>query len=117
MCWDIFKENDNDSYHLVVVVSAMGRKGDPYATDTLLSLIRSHGDALSPRERDMLLGCGEMIAATVLCSILRSHSIPAIALTGGGAGIITDGQFGRARILEIRTEVIQRPCKKVKLSL
>ena len=32
---------------LVVVVSAMGRKGDPYATDTLLSLIRSHGDALS----------------------------------------------------------------------
>jgi aspartate kinase len=93
---------------LVVVVSAMGRKGDPYATDTLLSLIRSHGDALSPRERDMLLGCGEMIAATVLCSILRSHSIPAIALTGGGAGIITDGQFGRARILEIRTEVIQK---------
>ena len=25
--------------HLVVVVSAMGRKGQPYATDTLLSLI------------------------------------------------------------------------------
>ena len=27
------------NYKIVVVVSAMGRKGDPYATDTLLSLI------------------------------------------------------------------------------
>jgi aspartate kinase len=28
-----------DGYFPVVVVSAMGRKGQPYATDTLLSLI------------------------------------------------------------------------------
>lgn len=29
----------NEGYKVVVVVSAMGRKGDPYATDTLLSLV------------------------------------------------------------------------------
>ena len=29
----------SEGYKVVVVVSAMGRKGDPYATDTLLSLI------------------------------------------------------------------------------
>ena len=29
-----------EGYFPVVVVSAMGRKGEPYATDTLLSLIR-----------------------------------------------------------------------------
>ena len=28
-----------EGYKVVVVVSAMGRKGDPYATDTLLSLV------------------------------------------------------------------------------
>ncbi len=28
-----------EGYKVVVVVSAMGRKGDPYATDTLISLV------------------------------------------------------------------------------
>ncbi|SFS78334.1 aspartate kinase [Paenibacillus sp. BC26] len=95
-------------YGLVVVVSAMGRKGDPYATDTLLSLIRNHGDSLPAKERDMLQGCGEIISAALLCSMLRASGIPAIALTGGGAGIITDNQYGRARIIEIRTEAIHK---------
>ena len=31
----------DEGYKVVVVVSAMGRKGEPYATDTLLSLIHS----------------------------------------------------------------------------
>ena len=91
---------------LVVVVSAMGRKGDPYATDTLLSLLPGNGNSLPARERDMLLGCGETISAALLCGLLNARSIPAVALTGGGAGVITDNQFGRARILEIRPEPI-----------
>ncbi|MFC4103511.1 aspartate kinase [Paenibacillus xanthanilyticus] len=98
----------SQQYGLVVVVSAMGRKGEPYATDTLLSFIRDNGDSLPSRERDLLLGCGEIISAATLCSLLQSRSIPAVALTGGGAGMITDNQFGRARILEIRTEKIER---------
>ncbi|MFB9329755.1 aspartate kinase [Paenibacillus aurantiacus] len=98
----------NQQYGLVVVVSAMGRKGEPYATDTLLGFMRDNGDSLPSRERDLLLGCGEIISAATLCSLLQSRSIPAVALTGGGAGIITDNQYGRARILEIRTEKIER---------
>ncbi|TYP77598.1 aspartate kinase [Paenibacillus methanolicus] len=98
----------SQQYGLVVVVSAMGRKGEPYATDTLLGFIRDNGDSLPSRERDLLLGCGEIISAATLCSLLQSRSIPAVALTGGGAGMITDNQFGRARILEIRTEKIER---------
>ncbi|MBW7453640.1 aspartate kinase [Paenibacillus sepulcri] len=93
-------------HQLVVVVSAMGRQGDPYATDTLLSLLPDHGAGLPARERDMLLGCGEIISAAMLCGLLRAHSVPAVALTGGAAGILTDNQFGRARIVEIRTERI-----------
>ncbi|MBW7473241.1 aspartate kinase [Paenibacillus oenotherae] len=95
-------------YKLVVVVSAMGRSGDPYATDTLLSLIPGTGDSLPSRERDLLLGCGEIISAVMLCGLLQAASIPAVALTGGEAGIMTDNQFGRARILEIRTETVLR---------
>lgn len=105
----------NQQYGLVVVVSAMGRQGEPYATDTLLGFIRDNGDSLPSREKDLLLGCGEIISAATLCSLLQSRSIPAVALTGGGAGIVTDNQFGRARILEIRTEKIERHLKEGKV--
>jgi len=85
----------------VVVVSAMGRKGDPYATDTLLEWIAQNGNGLPPRERDLLLACGEIISASTLCSMLRRLGVDATVLTGGQAGIITNGHFGDARILAI----------------
>ncbi len=93
---------------VVVVVSAMGRKGDPYATDTLLQLIRDNGDKLPVRERDMLLGCGEIISAAALCSLLIASGIPSVVLTGGQAGMITDEQYGQARIKEIHPDKVLR---------
>lgn len=98
----------NSGYAVVVVVSAMGRKGDPYATDTLLSLIRDNGGSLPAREKDMLLACGEIISAAAICSLLQSRGIPSAALTGGGAGFLTDDQFGSARIKSIRTDRLLR---------
>jgi aspartate kinase, monofunctional class len=95
-----------NGYSVVVVVSAMGRSGDPYATDTLLQMIRDNGDKLPARERDMLLGCGEIISAAALCSLLCSEGIPAVVLNGGQAGIITDDQYGHARIKELRPEKV-----------
>ncbi len=89
-------------FNLVVVVSAMGRRGDPYATDTLLDWIRENGNVLPAREKDMLLSCGEMISAATLCSLLHAHSIPSVILTGGQAGITTNDQFGDARIVSIQ---------------
>lgn len=88
-------------YRLVVVVSAMGRKGDPYATDTLLGLIAEDEGHLSPREQDMLLACGEMISASKLSSLLTKQSISSVVLTGAQAGFVTDSNFGNARILNI----------------
>jgi aspartate kinase, monofunctional class len=101
----IARERDR-GYALVVVVSAMGREGDPYATDTLLRMIASNGDALPAREKDLLLGCGEIISTAVLVSKLRSQGISATGLTGGAAGIVTDSTFGSARILDVRPEVL-----------
>lgn len=86
---------------LVVVVSAMGRKGEPYATDTLLDWIKQNGNQLPARERDMLLCCGELISAATLCSLLHEQSIAAVVLTGMQAGITTNDDYGDARIVSI----------------
>lgn len=93
-------------YKIVVVVSAMGRRGEPYATDTLLDWITENGNHLPMRERDMLLSCGEMISAATLCSLLHSVDISATVLTGAQAGIQTDSQFANARILNVKPQRI-----------
>ncbi len=83
----------------VVVVSAMGRAGDPYATDTLLSLVNSA--VIEPRERDLLMSTGEVISAVVVASELRAAGIAARAYTGAEAGIGTDGVFGSATVTDV----------------
>ncbi len=89
---------------LIVVVSAMGRQGDPYATDTLLHLVSEQSSKL---EKDRLMACGEVISALVMASILRDSGIDAEALTGWEAGICTDGVSGDARIVSIDTTRIR----------
>lgn len=99
---DHIKDALAEAYQLVVVVSAMGRKGDPYATDTLLELVKGSEDRLPARERDLLLGCGEIISAVQLCSLLTAEGISSAVLTGGQAGIQTNETFGNAQILSIQ---------------
>jgi aspartate kinase len=84
----------------VVVVSAMGRKGEPYATDTLLSLLDKTPDMTHEmtHETDLLMSAGEVISAAVIASLLNASGIGARALTGADAGIVTDGVDGKATI-------------------
>jgi aspartate kinase len=89
-------------YKVVVVVSAMGRKGEPYATDTLLDLVRKNGEGLPSRELDMLMGCGELISAVLLCSLLIKSGIRSTVLTGGQAGMITNENHGNAQIIAMK---------------
>jgi len=70
----------------VVVVSAMGRDGDPYSTDTLMELV---GDP-RPEERSCILACGEILAAAVFADLLRSGGTDATSVTGWNAGLRTD---------------------------
>ena len=86
----------------VVVVSAMGRYGAPYATDTLAGLIAPQGGDNWLRERDLLICCGEMISSAVFADCLRTAGHDACALTGGQAGIITDSCFGQGRCLRLQ---------------
>ena len=90
-----------EGFSPVVVISAMGRNGQPYATDTLIGVAREAHSLLSRRELDMMMGCGEIISAVVMASTLQNYGLDAVVLTGGQAGIITDNQFGNARILKV----------------
>ncbi|SHF32563.1 aspartate kinase [Seinonella peptonophila] len=94
-------------YRIVVVVSAMGRSGDPYATDTLLSMVGGEKANLSSRELDLLVSCGEVISASKLASLLKSYGIDSCVMTGGQAGIVTDNRFMDARILAIHPNQIE----------
>ena len=87
----------------VAVVSAIGRRGMPYATDTLASLLHEMGPSVrpAPRELDLMMGVGEMLSAVIFAHALRISGADATALTGGQAGIYTDGNFGNARITHI----------------
>jgi aspartate kinase len=90
-------------YRVVAVISAIGRRGAPYATDTLLDELRGI-DAFTkplPREQDLIISCGEIISTVLFTQHLRSAGVESLSLTGGQAGIVTDYSFGQARILSI----------------
>jgi aspartate kinase len=88
----------------VVVVSAMGRAPEAYATDTLLGIVKDHAEHRQSGELDQLMACGEMISAVLLSTILRSCGIGAQAFDGRQAGILTTDVPGNAQILEINSE-------------
>ncbi len=92
----------------VVVVSAIGRRGAPYATDTLAELLSEMGTTVraAPRELDLIMGVGEILSAAIFAHALRLAGAEASALTGGQAGIYTDGNFGNARITHIDPQLI-----------
>lgn len=96
----------------IVVVSAMGRRGEPYATDTLLSLVDSKMAVNNKQAIDMLMCCGEIISSVVLCSELLNEGIDALPLTGGQAGIITDNNFNNASLIDVNNEKIKETIKK-----
>ncbi len=88
-------------FHVVAVASAIGREGDPYATDTLMTLLKGVGSDVEPRTMDLLLSTGEIISTALLAHTLERSGCPAAALTGAQAGILTTEEFSDARILSI----------------
>jgi aspartate kinase len=109
------KRAKDEGYQVVVVVSAMGRIGEPYATDTLLDMMKQSGKLLSAKERDLLLSCGEMISSSMLTSLLIDEGVPAVAFTGKQAGIQTNDEFGNAQILSINPSRILEEFKQDKV--
>lgn len=105
-CLEHIKKALQTGYSVVVVVSAMGRAGDPYATDTLMQILDDHGSWLKPRELDLLLSTGELISAAVLSNLLWKQGIANTILTGSQAGIITNNQYNNAMIIDLRPQKV-----------
>jgi len=87
--------------HVVVVVSAMGD-----TTDELIHLAQQISEHPEEREFDVLLSTGEVISSTLLAMALGNLGCKAVSLTGAQAGIHTDSNYSRARILRVNTERI-----------
>ena len=96
----------------VIVVSAIGRNGDPYATDTLINFFKSANENYSSRNLDFLLNCGEMISAAVVANTIEGLGHKAIALTGHQAGMVTDADFGNANVAYVDTQKIIQQLEK-----
>ncbi|MGL5756002.1 MAG: aspartate kinase [Paraclostridium sp.] len=105
---NIIKNYKEKGLDLVIVVSAMGRKGAPYATDTLINLCKDINENSSKRELDLIMSCGEIISGTILTNMLKGYGIDSVFLTGGQAGIYTDGKFSDSRIVDIKPERIYK---------
>lgn len=102
------KQGLKEASKLVVVVSAIGRSPDPYATDTLLNMVDYKDKSTnSLRELDMLMSCGETIASVVLSNELQQNGIKATALSGAQAGLITNNSYTEAKIKKIKPKRIQ----------
>lgn len=93
-------------FSIVVVVSAMGRKGDPYATDTLIEMVNEMSAETDLRELDIIMSCGEIISGVLLSSHLKNMGYPCCFLSGTQAGVITDSDHGNASILRIEPQKI-----------
>ena len=97
------KNNGND---VVVVVSAMG-----HTTDYLIKLAKDVTLNPDSREMDMLLSTGEQVSIALLAMAIQAHGYKAISMNGQQVGIITENVHSKARIVDIKTEKLNKHLK------
>ena len=98
------KEKGND---VVVVVSAMG-----HTTDYLIKLAKEVTNNPDSREMDMLLSTGEQVSIALLAMAIQSNGYKAVSMNGQQVGIITESIHSTARIVDIKTEKLQKYLKE-----
>ena len=94
------KENGND---VIVVVSAMG-----HTTDYLIKLANEVTQTPDSREMDMLLSTGEQVSIALLSMAIQAQGHKAISMNGQQVGIITENIHSKARIVDIKTDKLQK---------
>ncbi len=87
---------------IVVVVSAMSGE-----TNKLIGFAEHFTKEPAKKEMDMLLSSGERITAALLSIALQARGYDAVAMTGRGAGIVTDDTHTYARIQSIDPKNMQ----------
>lgn len=103
----IAKVHNKERKQVVVIVSAMG-----HTTDELIDLMNQITPNPNHREYDMLVSTGEQVSAALLAMALQEIGCPAVSLTGGQAGVITEDIYKKARIKEIKLDRIKKELKE-----
>lgn len=88
------------------VVAVVSAQAD--TTDGLIAHARGFGVEMSPREMDAYLAAGEQMSAALMAMTLEDLGQEAISLTGWQAGLLTDGNYGDARILALGNDRIRK---------
>lgn len=101
------KAQGND---LVIIVSAMG-----HTTDELIDLMHKVTESPDAREYDMLISTGEQVSASLMAMALQDIGCPAISLTGGQAGVMTEDIYKKARIKHVHMDRIEKEIKAGKI--
>jgi aspartate kinase len=98
--------------HVVAVLSAMGD-----TTDELIDLAHRVSPNPKPRAMDMLVSVGERISCALAEMAIEDLGYDAISLTGSQAGIVTDTEHTKAKIVDIRAQRIHDSLAEDKIVL
>jgi len=90
------KQTYDAGNQVVVVVSARGG-----VTNELIARAKALNPQPNEREMDMLLTVGEQETIALTAIALHGMGVPAISRTGAQAGVVTDSEHTRSRILDI----------------
>ncbi len=91
----------NKGYKMLVVLSA--RAGD---TNRLLALAGEWSPDPDPAECDSLVATGEQVSTALFTMLLKDAGVKARSLLGFQAAIVTDSNFGKARIRSINKDAL-----------
>ena len=101
------KELGND---VIVVVSAMG-----HTTDNLIKLAHEITSRPSDREMDMLMSTGEQVSIALLTMAIQEMGYDAVSMTGAQVGILTEDTHSKARIVDIKTDKLEKHIEEGKI--
>lgn len=96
--------NMNDK--VVIILSAIGRKGFPYATDTLVNSLKDK--YISNKELDRLLAIGETYSSVFFSNELNKNKIKAYSLSYLELGIKCDNNYTLGKVVSLDTKVINQ---------
>ena len=107
---DRLVEAAQQGHQVIAVVSAQGD-----LTDRLLEKIGSVSAVPSVRECDACVSAGEQISAALVAMAVQARGFDAVSLSGWQAGLVTDSQYGNARIRFLRGDRIIRELQRGKI--
>lgn len=107
---DCIRKTVQAGHEVVVVLSAPAGE-----TDLLFKMAHDISPEPDPRECDALVSIGELKSIALLALYLKSKGVPCLSLSASQVPILTDETFGKARILSIPTERLEKALKAKKV--